>query len=258
MSNELELFDGHQDGLGISDDVKEKPAINITDKDGRQTVSARELYEKLYVNERFSKWWERFSSYGFEENIDFIRGCTKKYTPSNQFGGVQEVELQDYQITIEMAKQICMLQRSEKGRLYREYFLKIEKAWNTPEAVMARALQVANRTLEDIQKRLNESESVVNRIASGKGCFSMSQTAKALKLPYGRTKLFEKLRGLGLLDGNNTPMQEQVNSGHFKVVVKYVNEQVGNKAVTLTTGKGLVYLAKKFNTEIDESIKADA
>lgn len=258
MENELDLFGNQQKRLAASNNTEETPFINIIDKDGKQTVSARELYEKLETNERFSKWWDRFASYGFEENTDYIRGCTKKYTPSNQFGGVQEIELQDYQITIEMAKQICMLQRSEKGKLYREYFLKIEKAWNTPEAVMARALQVANRTLENIQKRLNESESVVNRIANGKGCFTMSQTAKALKLPYGRTKLYEKLRGLGLLDNDNVPMQSQIKAEHFKVVVKHINEQVGNKTVTLTTGKGLVYLAKKFNTEIDESVKADA
>lgn len=118
--------------------------------EGKQCVSARELHEKLETTERFSKWWDRFSSYGFEQNIDFMV-CTKKYT-ANQFGG--EKEFTDYEITIEMAKQICMLQRSEKGREYREYFLQLEKAWNSPEAIMSRALQIANKTLEDAKNQV--------------------------------------------------------------------------------------------------------
>lgn len=135
---------------------KSLPQINIFDNaDGNQCVSARELHERLESNERFSKWWDRFSSYGFVENIDFIRGCTKRYAPKNQYTSeLQEVELDDYSITIEMAKQICMLQRSEKGREYREYFLKLEKAWNTPEAIMSRALQIANRTLDDAKNQI--------------------------------------------------------------------------------------------------------
>lgn len=63
---------------------------------------------------------------------------------------------------------------------------------------------------------------------------------------------------MGILNTDNTPKQEHVNAGRFKVVVKFVNEKVGNKPVTIVTGKGLVYLAKKFNTEIDQSVKADA
>ena len=101
-------------------------------------------------------------------------------------------------------------------------------------------------------------KAVTDRITNGKGCFSMSQTAKALKLPYGRTKLFERLRSEKILNLDNSPSQEQINAGHFKVVVKHVSDEVGNKSVTLTTGKGLVYLAKRLNTEIDENVQADA
>ena len=103
-----------------------------------------------------------------------------------------------------------------------------------------------------------EKQAVIDRIADGTGCFSMNQTAKALKLPYGNIKLYERLRSEGILNSDNSPKQEQVNAGHFKVVVKFVNEKVGNKPVTLTTGRGLVYLAKRFNTQIDESVRADA
>lgn len=109
----------------------------------------------------------------------------------------------------------------------------------------------------EYKHRAELAESALNRIANGKGCFSMNQTAKALKLPYGNIKLYEKLRNEGILNKDNSPKQEQVNSGHFKVVLKYVSNSVGNKPVTLTTSKGLVYLARKFHWEIDESIKAD-
>lgn len=98
---------------------------------------------------------------------------------------------------------------------------------------------------------------VYEKIANGNGCFSMNQTAKALKLSYGNITLFEKLRTMGILNHDNSPKQEQINNGNFKVVVKFVNDKVGSKSVTLTTGKGLVYLARKFNTEIDESVQAD-
>ena len=114
-----------------------------------------------------------------------------------------------------------------------------------------------NRKYEEEKQKRELAEKSLNRIADGTGCFSMNQTAKALKLPYGNIKLYERLRSEGILNSDNSPKQEQVNAGHFKVVVKFVNEKVGNKPVTLTTGRGLVYLAKRFNTQIDESVRAD-
>ena len=126
--------------------------ITVNEKGDIQTVSARELYEKLDLSERFSKWWDRFCSYGFEEGIDYFGGVYQK-VQGNQYGGEQS--LTDYAITIEMAKQICMLQRSEKGKQYREYFLQIEKAWNSPEMVMKRALQIAQKQVEEMKIRLS-------------------------------------------------------------------------------------------------------
>lgn len=232
------------------DNVATEPFITVKDENGQQTVSARELHEKLTITERFSNWFARICAYGFKEGFDYL-GC-------KVFNTLAKQELQDYQISIEMAKQICMIQRSDKGKIYREYFLNLEKAWNSPEAVMARALRMADQTLSDIQKKLQVSEGIVNRIANGKGCFSMNQAAKALSLPYGNRTLFRKLREDGCLNADNSPTQKQIKEEHFKVVVKYVSEQVGNKPVTLVTGKGLVYLAKKFNTQIDETVQADA
>lgn len=114
-----------------------------------------------------------------------------------------------------------------------------------------------DRRIAELTEENKKKQAIIDRIANGKGCFTINQTAKALKLPYGNKTLFSKLREMNVLNGDNSPRQEQVNSGHFKVVVKSVSN-IGNVPVTLTTGKGLIYLAKRFNTEIDENVKADA
>ena len=119
-------------------------------------------------------------------------------------------------------------------------------------------LGIENKQLKEIISEQKPKVDVYNRIADGRGCFTVNQAAKALKLPYGNKTLFKKLKELGILNQDNSPNQSQTNSGNFKVVVKFINDDVGNKNVTLITSKGLVYLAKKFNTTIDETVKADA
>ena len=99
------------------------------------TFSAMDLHEGLEINTDFRKWFPRMTEYGFTENVDWKRVYQKCPT----LGGAQNMV--DYQISTDMAKQICMIQRSEKGRLYSQYFLDLEKAWNTPEQVFARALK---------------------------------------------------------------------------------------------------------------------
>ena len=124
--------------------------------------------------------------------------------------------------------------------------------------IVANAVAILQRRNIELRQRMEIAENTLNRIADGKGCYSMNQTAKALKLPFGNIKLYERLRCEGILNADNSPRQEQINAGHFKVVVKHINDKIGNKPVTLTTSKGLVYLARKFNTTIDESVQADA
>ncbi len=96
-----------------------KELIKITEQNGKQAVSARELHKFLESAERFSKWFERMISYGFIENIDY-QGCTFWDTLANQ-------ELTDYALTIDTAKEISMLQRSKKGKQARQYFIDCEK-----------------------------------------------------------------------------------------------------------------------------------
>lgn len=110
------------------------------------TVSARELHEGLEIGTKFATWFPRMAEYGFSENVDY-KTCYPNLGSENH-GGQNMV---DYQITVDMAKQICMIQRSEKGRQYRQYFLDLEKAWNTPEQVFARALKMADQTIAKLQ-----------------------------------------------------------------------------------------------------------
>lgn len=132
----------------------------------------------------------------------------------------------------------------------------------TPALKIKKAMELMQEGYEEelaiLRAKNAEQKAIIDRIENGKGCYSINQTAKALKLPYGNIKLFEVLRNEGILNSDNSPRQEQINAGHFKVVVKFVNDTVGHKPVTLTTGKGLVYLARRFNTDIDASVIADA
>ena len=110
----------------------------------RPTVLARDLHKELEIATRFNVWFPRMCEYGFDENVDYIRVTQKCDT----LGGKQEMV--DYQITIDMAKEIAMLQRTERGKQIRKQLIELEKAWNSPEQVMARALQVADRTIKQL------------------------------------------------------------------------------------------------------------
>lgn len=121
--------------------------IKVTYNAGEPTVSARELHVGLEIKSNFTTWFDRMCEYGFTE-LDY-----KKCFPNLESGCNGGQNMVDYEITVGMAKQICMIQRSEKGRQYREYFLELEKAWNTPEQVFARALRMADQTINSLKDR---------------------------------------------------------------------------------------------------------
>lgn len=110
------------------------------------TVSARELYEGLEIGGKYTDWFARMCSYGFSEGKDFFLKTGK----TSGVGGRPSME---HAITVDMAKQICMIQRSEKGKQYREYFLALEGAWNSPEQIMARALKFAQQSMDSLKDR---------------------------------------------------------------------------------------------------------
>lgn len=122
------------------------------------TVSGRELHEFLGVKSKYADWFKNMCAYGFTENVD--------YTAISKIleNGGRSIE---HALTIEMAKELCMLQRNEKGKLARTYFINLEKAWNTPEAVMARALRMAENQLKALQI-VNSQLTVDNQIMKPK------------------------------------------------------------------------------------------
>lgn len=130
--------------------------VNYT-KSEPPTVSGRELHKALGIRTEYTTWFNRMSEYGFTENVDFVSRFPNLKS-ENQHGGQNKI---DHQLTIDMAKEICMIQRSEKGKQFRQYFIAIENQWNTPEAVMARALQMANQKLEEIKNTNKHLETTV-------------------------------------------------------------------------------------------------
>lgn len=112
--------------------------VRISYDSERPTVSGRDLHQTLQVKTPYDKWFPRMCHYGFVEGSDFSTFLSE----SN--GGRPAIE---HQLTLDMAKEICMIQRSAIGRKCRQYFLELEKAWNSPEAIMARALQFADSQL---------------------------------------------------------------------------------------------------------------
>jgi phage anti-repressor protein len=116
--------------------------IKINQEENRQTVLGRDLHDFLEVATAYKDWFPRMCEYGFAEGVDF---CS---ILSESTGGRPST---DHQITIEMAKELCMLQRTEKGKLARQYFIELEKQWNSPEAVMARALDLAHKKLDSLK-----------------------------------------------------------------------------------------------------------
>lgn len=124
--------------------------IKINYESDRPTVSGRELHEALEVKTAYKDWFPRMCEYGFVEGEDYGSFL------SDRSDGLPGKPRTDHQLTIDMAKQICMIQRSDIGRRYREYFLDVERQWNSPDAIMARALQFANRQLAALQQQNTE------------------------------------------------------------------------------------------------------
>lgn len=126
------------------------------------TVSGRELHEFLEIGTKYADWFKRMVEYGFEEGKDYVT-CFSNLG-SEMHGGQNK---QDHELTIPMAKELCMLQRNEKGKQARQYFLKVEEAWNSPEMIMERALKLSNARVKELLGSVSELK-VENQIMKPK------------------------------------------------------------------------------------------
>ena len=223
--------------------------INTTDSE-RITVSARELHKALEVNTDFNHWFTRMCEYGFEDGKDFATFL------SESTGGRPS---QDAQITVDMAKEIAMLQRTEKGKEVRKYFIQIEKEWNSPERVMARALTIANKTIATLEienKEMKPKALFADAVAASNSNILIGDLAKLIKQnghDIGQKRLFDWLRDNGYLikygSSRNMPTQLAMNLGLFKVKESTFSNPDGSVRITRTTkvtGKGQQYFINKF------------
>lgn len=238
--------------------MKDLIAINYNTE--QATVSARELHAGLEINTRFNDWFPRMCEYGFEENKDFYSELSK----TSEQGGRPAI---DYHITIDMAKQICMIQRSEKGKMYRQYFIDLEKAWNTPEQIFARALKMADKTIESLKKynatliednlRMKPKEVFADAVATSNTSILIGELAKILKqngINVGQNRLFAWMRDNGYLikrrgGDYNMPTQKSMNKQLFEVKETSITKPDGSVLISKTTkvtGKGQIYFINKF------------
>lgn len=196
--------------------------FNVTTNGDKLTLSARELHKELNIAGRFSRWFEQMSEYGFEENVDYtsVQNCTE--VQNN--GGIQVRELQDYQITLDMAKEIAMLQRNEKGKEIRKKLIELEKAWNSPEKVMARALDIAHKTIANLQienEEMKPKAIFADAVATSDTSILIGDLAKLIKqngTDIGQKRLFERMRNDGYL----------IKERYFK---KYANSNGNGKRI---------------------------
>lgn len=217
----------------------------------RITVSARDLYGFLEVKTAYKDWFPRMCEYGFVDGVDFCSFL------SESSGGRRA---HDAQLTIEMAKEICMLQRNEKGKMARQYFIQLEKDWNSPEKVMARALKIAEQTVQQLTAKIESDAPKVlfaDAVSASSTSILIGELAKILKqngVDIGQQRLFQWMRDNGYLikrrgSDYNMPTQYAMELGLFEIKETAITHADGHVTVSKTpkvTGKGCAFFVRKF------------
>lgn len=226
--------------------------IKIEERNGEQLVSGRDLHEFLEIGTQFSKWFDRMCEYGFSETKDYIAISQKRLTAQGN-----ETTYTDYLMKISMAKELSMLQRNERGKQAREYFIKCEEAWNSEDMVLARAFQIQNKKIlgykehiEVLENKIKEDAprvSFAETIEKASDCILVREFSKIIAnegIHLGEKSLYKWFREKGFIFKNSTePMQSAVQRGLFKVSERVIKAVTGDivRSTTKITGKGQIY-----------------
>ena len=230
--------------------------INITLNDNHEpVVSGRQLHEALQVKTRYNDWFNRMTEYGFIENQDYLAITQKRVTA--QGNSTNQV---DHIIKLDMAKEIAMIQRTERGKQVRQYFIQVEKDFNSPEKIMAIALLMADQKVHKLEAQIEADRPKVlfaDAVSASKSSCLIGELAKILKqngIDVGQNKLFQWLRAHGYLisrrgESWNQPTQKSMQLGLFELKKTNINHPDGHTTVNTTTkvtGKGQQYFINKF------------
>ena len=233
--------------------------FNIQEKeDGEIAISGRELHKALEVKTRYNDWFERMINYGFEENNDYTALTQKRVTAQGN-----AINYFDHALTLDTAKEIAMIQRSEPGKRARQYFIQVEKAWNSPEMIMKRALKMANNTINQLETQIEKNKPKVlfaDAVATTKTSILVGELAKIIKqngVIIGQRRLFEWLRQNGFLIKRqgvdyNMPTQYSMERELFEIKETSITHSDGHTSISKTpkvTGKGQQYFINKFLAE---------
>lgn len=229
--------------------------INVTLNDNHEPiVSGRQLHEALDVKTKYADWFNRMIDYGFAENQDFLLLKNEQQTGR---GGHNKV---DHIIKLDMAKEIAMIQRTERGKQVRQYFIQVEKDFNSPEKIMARALLMADQKVHKLEAKIEADRPKVlfaEAVSASHSSILVGELAKLLKqngVDMGANRLFNWLRAHGYLikrNGRdwNMPTQKSVEMGLIRVKETSITHADGHITVSktpLVTGKGQQYFINKF------------
>lgn len=230
--------------------------LNIrTDENGETLISGRELHESLKVKTRYNDWFPRMVDYGFTENVDFVAITQKRVTAQGN-----EIAQIDHLLKLDMAKEIAMIQRTPEGKRIRQYLIQVEKAWNSPEKIMERALLIAKNNINRLEienKAMKPKAIFADAVASSEQSILVGELAKLLKqngINTGQKRLFEYLRENGYLikrkgSDYNMPTQRSMELGIMEIKETVINNPDGTVRINKTpkiTGKGQTYFVNKF------------
>lgn len=229
--------------------------ITHENENGDVLVNGRELHEFLEVKTRYNDWLDRMVSYGFEENIDYIAITQKRVTAQGN-----TTNYIDHHMKLDMAKEISMIQRTDKGKQARLYFLEIERRWNSPEMIMKRALEFADKRVKQLETKvetLQPKALFADAVTTSHTSILVGDLAKLLRqngIQIGQNRLFSWMRENGFLinrkgESWNMPTQRSMDMELFQVKERTHNNPDGSIRISKTTkvtGKGQVYFINKF------------